>query len=149
MKKIDIGIIFGTTILLPALICGVISKILINKGYLIESNVWIEIIKSLLGIWGTLLGFIVTALSIILAIGNSPFLKLLSDSGHMKTIMLSYAVTSIVLLGATAFGIFVICLNDFSGKMLMITLFFIFSTLFSLIISLFFLFSIIFYTKTQ
>ena len=32
MKKIDIGIIFGTTILLPALICGVISKILINNN---------------------------------------------------------------------------------------------------------------------
>ena len=31
MKKIDIGIIFGTTILLPALICGVISKIFNRK----------------------------------------------------------------------------------------------------------------------
>ena len=30
MKKIDIGIIFGTTILLPALICGVDYKISIR-----------------------------------------------------------------------------------------------------------------------
>ena len=76
MKKIDVTIILVSTLILPIAISHVILLRLDAIGYLIECKIWVEIVKTLLGIWGTLLGFIVTALSIILAIGNSPFLEL-------------------------------------------------------------------------
>ena len=84
---------------------------------MIDNNFWVENIKTLLGIWGTLLGFIVTALSIILAIGNNTFLELLNASGHTKTIMWSYALTSLILFAATAFGIYIMCFNNFDKCM--------------------------------
>ena len=149
MKKLDIGIILICTIVLPSIASRIILCKLSNMNYLIKSEVWLEITKVLLGVWGTLLGFIVTALSIILAIGNSPFLKLLNDSGHIKTIMWSYAITSLVLFAATAFGIYIICFNDFNSLLLRIMIFFIFSTMLSLVISLFFLFTIIFNSNIQ
>ncbi|MFR6346423.1 MAG: hypothetical protein ACLUN9_06550 [Enterocloster aldenensis] len=147
MKKIDVTIILVSTLILPIAISHVILLRLDAIGYLIECKIWVEIVKTLLGIWGTLLGFIVTALSIILAIGNSPFLELLNKSGHMKTIMFSYAITSLILFGATSFGILVMCFNTFNRILLKIVIFLIFSTMLSLIISLFFLFSIIFNSK--
>ena len=149
MRKLDIGIILTCAFALPAIAAHLIVEKLGTMGYIINSNIWIEITKVLLGIWGTLLGFIITALSIILAIGNSPFLKLLNDSGHMKTIMCSYAITSLALFMATAFGIYTICLNDFNTLILRIIIFFIFSTMLSLSISLFFLFAIIFNSNVQ
>lgn len=147
MKKIDVTIILVSTLFLPIVISHVILLRLDSIGYLIECKIWIEIVKTLLGIWGTLLGFIVTALSIILAISNSPFLELLNKSGHMKSIMFSYVITSLTLFGATSFGILVMCFNTFNRITLRIVIFFIFSTMLSLIISLFFLFSIIFNSK--
>lgn len=144
MKKVDQCIIFASSILLPVIISICILLRMRIIDYVIVTETWVEIIKVLLGVWGTLLGFIVTALSIILAIGNSPFLKLLNKTGHIKTIMLAYVVTSIMLFIATVFGILVVCLNTFSMKLLGITIFLIFSTFLSLMISLFFLFTIIF-----
>ena len=72
MRKFDIGIILTCALVLPAIATHLILEKLGTMGYIVNSDIWIEITKVLLGIWGTLLGFIVTALSIILAIGNSP-----------------------------------------------------------------------------
>lgn len=52
----------------------------------------------MLSIWGTLLGFLITAVSILLTIGEGKFLNMLKSTGHYQTILFSYVICCVHLL---------------------------------------------------
>lgn len=47
--------------------------------------------STLAGLAGTLLGFVITSISILIAIGRIPQLALIRDSGHMETVWAVYS----------------------------------------------------------
>ena len=67
-------------------------------GFEISSVDGIEDYKIMLSIWGTLLGFLITAVSILLTIGDGKFLNMLKSTGHYQTILFSYVICCVHLL---------------------------------------------------
>ena len=69
-----------------------------KMGFEITSVDGIEDYKIMLSIWGTLLGFLITAVSILLTIGEGKFLNMLKSTGHYQTILFSYVICCVHLL---------------------------------------------------
>ena len=67
-------------------------------GFEISSVDGIEDYQIMLSIWGTLLGFLITAVSILLTIGEGKFLNMLKSTGHYQTILFSYVICCVHLL---------------------------------------------------
>ena len=65
-NKIDYIVIFGISFILPVLVCIAMGVFLNYNSYDVSSFEGIEVSKTLLGTWATLLGFIVTAESILI-----------------------------------------------------------------------------------
>lgn len=61
---------------------------------------WDSILNSLLGIWGTLFGFMIAAVSVLLTFNDGKFITFLKSSGHYKTILLTYMYCCIHLFVA-------------------------------------------------
>ena len=87
-NKIDKVII----IFLPILI-GIVGNIICNKCgkqlLIVDKEKGIDLLKTILDIWGILLGFIFTATSILLTIGENQYVKLLKDTNHFPNILFS------------------------------------------------------------
>ena len=103
-NKIDKVII----IFLPILI-GIAGNIICNKCgkqlLIVDKEKGIDLLKTVLDIWGILLGFIFTATSILLTIGENQYVKLLKDTNHFPNILFSYVIAGTYLLVAITFGI--------------------------------------------
>ena len=95
-------------IFLPVLF-GIVGSILFNKCgkrfLIVDKEKWMDLLKSVLDIWGILLGFIFTAASILLTIGENQYVKLLKDTNHFPNILFSYVMAGTYLLLAITFGI--------------------------------------------
>ena len=61
--------------------------------------------STLAGVAGTLLGFIITSISILIAIGRSPQLQLIRDSGQMETVWTIYSQAIAWLALATGWSL--------------------------------------------
>lgn len=89
-------------IIIPTVVSVIISLIVcfcMNKNnYVIDANNIIEVIKVLTGVWGTLLGFIITAESILIAFSSGTFTEEFKKTGHYRTVIFQYTQTSIKLL---------------------------------------------------
>lgn len=88
-------------LIVPILGC-VIFQFFIGK-YIKSNNISVidingqNIIQMLLGVWATLLGFIITAESILIAFRGGEFTNFIISSGHMRNVLFSYMQTCIVL----------------------------------------------------
>ena len=89
VKKIDKMII----LILP-LIIGLITTLLLPKNDM-DIQTGIDNCKMMLDIWGVMLGFIITALSILLTVHENRFVKMLIDTGHFSTVLFSYIICCI------------------------------------------------------
>lgn len=107
----------------------------------------VEIIGTLLGVWSTLLGFMITAVSILLAIGDSEYIKAFRKSSHYHTVMYMQVLTCSVMFVATVFSIVIICLDIWNKLCLIIFVYLLFSTFIGLTFSISFLFFLIFKSK--
>ncbi len=58
----------------------------------------LETIKLIIGIWATLLGFSITAESILLTIRGGDFTSLFIKAGHLNTVLFSYTLTNLSML---------------------------------------------------
>lgn len=68
-----------------------------NPSFDVAQMQGIETIKVVIGIWGTLLGFAITAESILITIKGGDLTDLMVSAGHLKTMLFSFMVTNIVL----------------------------------------------------
>nr|WP_307989834.1 hypothetical protein [uncultured Niameybacter sp.] len=133
--------------ILPCLI-GIITYYVTNfaivkMGLEISPEDIADSYKLIVGIWATLLGFLVTAVSIFLTLGDTGFVSMLKKTGHYKTILLSYVTCCVHLLIAIIVCIFIIFL-DISHAILFPLLCAITADAFVMItICLFFLFTLV------
>ena len=56
-----------------------------------------ELVGTVIDIWGILLGFVITAVSILLTIGENSFINALVATNHMQSIIFSYVMSSFYL----------------------------------------------------
>lgn len=140
MKKDKISITI-ISFILPVIICFIL-KLYIK--YDINKFNGIEVTKTLLGTWVTLLGFIITATSILITMGGKEYIQAFKESKHYSTVLLTYCFASFSLLTATIFSIIVVCLNIWNEFLFYCLIYLIISTLSLLFFSVFFLFFMIF-----
>ena len=143
MKR-DKIIIFVISFLIPVVICFILKYHICKIGYDMKLFNGVEITENLLGIWATLLGFIITAASILLTMGGKKYIKAFKESAHYGTVLYTYALSSLSLLGATVFGIVVTCLEIWNGLFFYLLIYFIISTILLLFLCVTFLFFMIF-----
>lgn len=109
MKKTRANKFDRVVIIFLPLLLGILGSILFNrygKQFLItDKEKGIDLLKSILDIWGILLGFIFTATSILLTIGENQYVRLLKDTNHFPNILFSYVMAGMYLLLAITFGI--------------------------------------------
>jgi hypothetical protein len=103
----------------------------------------VEVSGTMLGIWGAMLGFMITALSIIMTLGDGNFIKTLRGTTHFKTIMIIMILTCLILFFATVFGAAVVCFNFWSQICFITLLYFLFGTGIAIILSMLYLFFIV------
>lgn len=111
--------------LLP-IICGIITFFAVNyflsknSTFIISVEEGIDDFKTVLGIWGTLLGFMIAAVAIIITLGNDKFVDLLKDTGHYNTILFSYGLCCIHLFLAVILALVCIFFRIWKMKVFMI-----------------------------
>lgn len=91
-------------------------------NYLNEDNLN-SLFSSLIGTWGSLLGFVITGLSILLTIKENEFIKALKESGHYISICYVYLDASIWLGIATIFSIIALLFNGVNMPIIIISSF--------------------------
>lgn len=89
----------------------------------------VDVLKVLLGVWATLLGFIVTAESILITMGGKEYIQAFRKSKHYGTVLFTYGITGFDLFAATVFSIFAVCLGWWNKICFYFLIFFILSTI--------------------
>lgn len=91
-------------------------KILTAREWEINVNSMLDISKVMIGLWGTVLGFIITAESILIAFDSGSITSEFKKTGHYMTVIFQYTQTSIKLL-ITIFALVIISvIGKFSMK---------------------------------
>lgn len=143
-SRMDKIIIFAISFILPVFICIALKFLFDYNSYDVCSFEGVEVSKTLLGTWATLLGFIVTAESILITMGGKEYIQAFKESRHYKTVLLTYFSTSFVLLSATIFSIVIICLNIWNTVLFYILIYLILSTFLLLFFCILFLFFMVY-----
>lgn len=143
MKR-DKVFIFIISFILPIIICFILSMLFRHIQYDVCSFHGIIVTNTLLGTWATLLGFIITAASILITMGGKQYIQAFKESQHYSTVLLTYCLASFVLLAATIFSIIVVCINIWNELLFYLLIYFIISTLVLLFFCVLFLFFMIF-----
>lgn len=88
---------FGS-VLLGFIISKQICQIMIDKEFVIQNASMFDVVEVMIGVWGTLLGFIITAESVLIAFSNGTITNDFKKTGHYTTVIYQYTQTSIKLL---------------------------------------------------
>ena len=90
-----------------------------------------------------MLGFMITALSIIMTLGDGKFITVVRGTSNYESIMIIMIATCIILFLATAFGAAVVCLNLWRQFCFSLLLYFVFGTGIAILLSMIYLFYIV------
>lgn len=118
---------FGS-ILLGIIAAKQICQIMINKEFIIQSSNMFDVVAVMIGVWGTLLGFIITAESILIAFSNGTITSDFKQTGHYMTVIYQYTQTSIKLLLYIVVFVGIMIINDFTMKFMFVFIFFVVMT---------------------
>ncbi len=114
---IDRLIIIFLPILFGLIVRAITECIVRKSNYQIVVAEGMELIKSIIDVWGILLGFVITAVSILLTIGDNSFITTLVETNHMKSIILSYVTSSVYLLLSIVFSIALLVAKAWNSEM--------------------------------
>lgn len=103
----------GIIVVLPMILAIVFSSNILMYIQ-INANEFYDVLKMKVGVWATLLGFIITAASILITFNGSKLTEEIKDTGHFKTVLFVYMLTCIELLISLTFFIGVLCFKIFS-----------------------------------
>lgn len=120
VNKLDCFAIVCVPIIVGIFTCIVSDYFIDRTGYIIACDYGMELLKTIIEVWGILLGFIITAISILMTIGENNFIKNLVESNHMANIILSYVMASVFLLIAIVFVIVLLILHIWTQKILVL-----------------------------
>lgn len=109
-----------TIFILPLVIGIAISLIRMHymDGNQIDIDHMVSVATTMLGFWGTSLGFIITAESILVAFDGSYLTKEIKETSHFKTVVYTYTLTCIELLVMIAIFSVIVLENTFSYRLL-------------------------------
>lgn len=111
-------------IFISALISILLFFYLFKANYCNSLAYGIDLAKMMIGIWGTLLGFLISSLSVLLALTGGEHLNNLKETGHFRTILACYIFSCIHLLIAIVVFIVVIFINFWNLIFLTLLVFF-------------------------
>lgn len=117
---------------IPIVLSVVVSAILYAawiRNIDIQSLNMQNVIGTILGIWGTLFGFVITAVSILIAFNGSKFTQEIRESGHYQTVMFLYIVTCVIIFAAILCFLPIYIINIVSKKILVVLIFFTIETM--------------------
>lgn len=96
--------------ILPIVICSLIVCRIYHNCKLVDFRIDItnckNIANSMMGVYATLLGFAITAESILVTFQGGEFTKLIIRAGHLKTVLFSFMLTNISLFVGLVWFIF-------------------------------------------
>lgn len=75
-----------------------------------------DFIKTMLGVYATLLGFSITAESILVTFQGGKYTELIIKAGHLQTVLFSFMLTNISLFVSLVLYIFQILRNEWSAN---------------------------------
>jgi hypothetical protein len=137
-------IFIGLFPIVVALVSFFIFKFLFGKyNFEISATDGLDDCKLMLDIWGTLLGFLITAVSLFLTIGDGKYMNTLKSSGHFSTVLYSYVICCIHLFLAVVFALIVVFIKLWSMTVFSILCAAVIDTLIIVAICLVFLFFIV------
>lgn len=86
------------------------------RGYItsICESAFFEIVKIVIDLEGTMLGFIITAVSILVAFNGSNLTEEVKKTGHFKTVLLVYLVTCFELFVSITYCVCILIGNIYS-----------------------------------
>ena len=142
-SKIDKLIISLISLIIPLFLASQLVSKINAQGFQYSYVQGVELLKTLLGVWNTLLGFMITSVSILLAVGNNEYITAFRNSNHYHTVMYTQLLACLVLFCATVFCIVLICMELWNPCCLYWFIYFLVSSFFVLALSLVFMFFVI------
>lgn len=136
-------LLFFVPIVLGLLFSYAICCFLKENGFKIDIQLQIEAVKTVIGIWGTILGFIFAAESILIAFDGSKLTEEIKETGHYKTVLFMYTITCLIFLICLVIFIPVIIINYFNWLCLFLFIAAVIVTFIDMFLCLFFLILVI------
>lgn len=130
---------------LPFLLALILTLICCEKFFSLGKARFIEINKITLDLEGTLLGFIITVVSILVAFNGSKLTEEVKQTGHFKTVLFIYLITCAELFISIIFSMCIIVTEMYEVTLCAIYLILLFTAAIYTILCLFFL-SLVVYT---
>lgn len=124
---------FGS-VLLGLLISKQICQIMIDNEFVIQSENLFGVVEVMIGVWGTLLGFIITAESILIAFSNGTITNEFKQTGHYMTVIYQYTQTSIKLLVYIVVFVSFMIIDTFTMETMFVFILFIVMTFFDTLV---------------
>ena len=125
------------------IVISLIFSLLIPVNVTAES--FFASLQVIIGVWATLLGFIITTVSILLTFTGSKLTEEIKATGHYKTILFSYLLTCFELLIFLLLSLLVLITGVYSGIMVKVLIAGVIISLTDIFICLFFL-TLVIYT---
>ena len=125
------------------IVISIIFSLLIPVNVTAES--FFASLQVIIGVWATLLGFIITTVSILLTFTGSKLTEEIKATGHYKTILFSYLLTFFELLIFLLLSLLVLITGVYSGIMVKVLIAGVIISLTDIFICLFFL-TLVIYT---
>lgn len=150
MKRIETtvaNVIDRIVILCMPIVMGVVGVLLLRMllpDFKISKDTGLEIVKSIFDVWGILLGFVITAVSILLTANKNDLIETLIATNHMQSIIFSYITASAYLLIAIVYALVLLIFQVWGNKLCMIFIALNIVIILSVGISIYFLFVIMF-----
>lgn len=113
-NKCDCFIIIFFPVLL-GIVAGIGSNLYLKKiEYVVMLEAGMELLGSMIDVWGILLGFIIAAVSVLMTIGENSYIKNLVETNHMSNIILSYVVASTILFISLVYMIILLIIKKWT-----------------------------------
>lgn len=112
---------FGSA-LLGVIISDLVCKLMIDKSFLIDSVTMFNVVEVMIGVWGTLLGFLITAESVLIAFSNGTITSDFKKTGHYITVIYQYTLTSFKLLVYIVAFVSLMIINNFTMEVMFVFL---------------------------
>ena len=129
------GVLFFVSIGLGLVGAFVMCDNMMEKKWIIDVSNMIEVSKVMIGVWGTLLGFIITAESILVAFSNGTITSDFKRTRHYMTVIFQYTQTSVKLLIYILAFVCIIVIKAFTMKEMFIFICFTIMTFVDVLIS--------------
>ena len=93
------------------IVIAIVTFAIVRSNHVFSQNICsdagISLCSTMMGVWATCLGFLITAVSILLALNNGTYIEMLRKTGHFQTILISFVSCCVHTLVALAIVIII------------------------------------------